>query len=541
MVEALKGALTDGNLPVYPEYGAFKQKLAGFLELTPQEVCISNGSDGIIKLVIDTFVEKGREVIIPVPTYSMFKFYASVADARITEVLYEKELAFPAKAVRDAIGQQTALVVLVNPNSPTGTPIAEVDIRSIVKKAAETDALVLLDEAYWQFSGQTSRSLVREFDNLAVIQTFSKAFGLAGLRLGYLVSNPRNVAALDKANSPYGVSTLALIGGSAALDDLDFVEAYAREVRENRSKLSEKLASFGLKVYPSEGNFLLVDFGSNERCADVCRKLREKDILIRNRSSEPLLEGCARMNVGTAEQCERVLRELDIILRPQALLYDMDGVLVDVSRSYRKVIAKTAEYFTKKGVSERDVQEIKQIGGYNNDWDATEALIVKQGVKVEKSKIIAKFQEYYLGKGEKPGMIENERWMLARKKLEMLASRYALGIVTGRPRAEAEYALKAAGCEGIFEVIVAMEDCPEGKSKPDPYGIQLALRKMGRTQGIYVGDSGDDMKAAKAAGITGIGVIPAGITSAAGIKEKLQQMGAETVLDSIGDLERVIS
>ena len=547
--EALKRALTERNLSAYPEYGTFREKLARYAGLKPEEVTISNGTDGIIKLVMDTFVEKGDEVVLPVPTYSMFKFYASMADARISEILYNADLSFPAGAVLNAISSCTRLVVLVNPNSPTGSTIADEDIESVVKKAEKNGALVLIDEAYFQFYGKTSRGLISKFDNLIVIQTFSKAFGLAGLRLGFAMSDAVNIAAMDKGNSPYGVSTLAVVAAGAALDDLEFVEKYAAEVRLNRPKLAAKLAGWGLRVYPSSANFLLVNFGSKERCGQVCEALRTRGILIRNRSADPLLRGCARMNVGTAKQCERVLDELDKILRPQALLFDMDGVLVDVSRSYRKVIAKTAEYFTGNGVSAKDVQDIKQISGFNNDWDAAEALIVKAGGKAEKSKIIAKFQELYLGKEAGSGLIANEKWMMPRKKLESLASRYALGIVTGRPRAEAEYAIRAGGCEGLFEAVVVMEDCPKGKSKPDPYGLKLALGKLRRGGRYYVGDSGDDMKAARAAGMAGIGMAPAGIGGAAGgeaagragILENLRACGAEQTIETLDELERVIS
>ncbi|VVB56948.1 Aromatic-amino-acid aminotransferase 2 [uncultured archaeon] len=552
--EALVRALTDRNLSAYPEYSIFREKLARYAGLAPEQVTISNGTDGIIKLVMDTFVEKGDEVIIPVPTYTMFKFYAQLADAKITEVLYEKDLTFPARAVLDSIRPGVRLVVLVNPNSPTGTTISDEDIEAAVKKAKENGALVLVDEAYFQFYGKSSRALIGRYENVIVIQTFSKAFGLAGLRLGFAMSDAANIAAMDKDNSPYGVSTLAIVGANAALDDLEFVEQYAAEVRKNRPEMAGRLVALGLKVYPSSANFLLVNFGSKEKCKLVCDTLKARGILIRNRSSDPLLEGCARMNVGTGEQNRRLLDELGKILPDtggraqtgQALLFDMDGVLVDVSQSYRKVIARTAEYFTGKGMSAQDVQDIKQAGGYNNDWDATEALIVKMGGKAEKKAIIDKFQEYYLGKDGVSGLIKNEKWMLGRKNLEALAKRYALGIVTGRPRAEAEYALKASQCADLFSVVVAMEDCPAGKSKPDPYGIRLALEKLGCAGRAYVGDSGDDMKAAKAAGLMAIGIPPAGMANGAdakaisAVREKLVSCGADKMIETLDGLEQAL-
>jgi histidinol-phosphate aminotransferase len=209
---------------------------------------------------------------------------------------------------------------------------------------------------------------------LVITQTFSKAFGLAGLRLGYIVSNEKIIKNLKKVTSPYSVNSLAIIAASAALEDLDFVENYVKEVRESKILLKKELERLGIKTYPSEANFLMIDFGGERKRNFVYKKLRDRWILVR-RVDYPLLKKCLRIGIGTREQTILLINELKDILREKILLFDMDGVLVDVSKSYRLSIKKTAEYFTKQKISFEEIQELKEMKNYNNDWNLTEKII----------------------------------------------------------------------------------------------------------------------------------------------------------------------
>lgn len=186
-------------------------------------------------------------------------------------------------------------------------------------------------------------------------------------------------------------------------------------------------------------------------------------------------------------------------------MFDIDGVLIDVSSSYRVAIQKTVEFFTQKSVTPEDIQRLKEKGSLNNDWDLSEALIKERGKSIPKEKIIDKFQYYYW---KNPRLIDTEKLLLPKKTLEKIALKHRLGIITGRPREEANYILKKFEIFDLFEAIICMEDCPEGKGKPHPYTIQKALEKMKSDNGVYFGDAVDDMTAAKQAGIIGVGVIP---------------------------------
>lgn len=221
------------------------------------------------------------------------------------------------------------------------------------------------------------------------------------------------------------------------------------------------------------------------------------------------------------------------------LLFDIDGVLVDVSNSYREVIKQTAEFFTKTLVTPEEIQSYKEKTGFNNDWDLTCAIIQSRGMFVPKENVIEKFQELYLGVNGKKGLIESEKWLLNKKILESLSKKYLLGILTGRPREEVFIALDKERVRGYFKTIIAMEDC-SNKWKPNPFGLFLALEKLGypdSKNAIYLGDSLDDIRAAKNANIRSIGCIPPKNKSNQ-LKQLMLSLGAYTVINEVNEIEK---
>lgn len=310
VIEAIRNVALN-ELGAYPEYSPFKKKLAKYLKVRYEEVAITNASDEAIKLVIDTFMENGDEIIIPVPTFPMFRFYAEVAGVKVREILYNKDLSFPTSKVIDALNEKTKIVVIVNPNSPTGTLVDERDIIKIIKKAK--NSIVLLDEAYYQFSGKSMKKLVRKYDNLVILQTFSKAFGLAGLRLGYIISNKENIKSLTKANSPYSVNSLAVKAAMAAIEDSRYVKKYVSMVQESRKLLKKFLQDFGIRFFDSRANFILVDFGNKAK--KIEKELKKKGILVRSQSDKPLLKGCVRITLGAKSQTLKLIKSLVEVLK----------------------------------------------------------------------------------------------------------------------------------------------------------------------------------------------------------------------------------
>jgi HAD superfamily hydrolase (TIGR01548 family) len=222
-----------------------------------------------------------------------------------------------------------------------------------------------------------------------------------------------------------------------------------------------------------------------------------------------------------------------------AVLFDMDGVLVDVSKSYRTAIQETVRFFSGQPAQPEEIQPLKERGGYNNDWDLTEEILKGRGKAVPKADIVKRFQEFYWGTEGKGGLIENETWLFPKSQLESLRERYYLGIVTGRPRGETFYTLKKHGVEDLFDAVVVMEDYPPEKAKPNPYPIRLAMERMDVGQAVYVGDSVDDVAAAKRAGIRAFGCIPPGVSTEP-LKQLLLKSGAEKVLANVQEINAAL-
>ena len=532
VLKALKD-IKSSDLATYPDYKKLRRALADYCSINANEVLPTNGTDEAIKTIIETYIEKGKdEIIIPIPTFAMFKFYAQLNEAIIKEIEYNYDLRFPIQRVLDELNKNTKIVVLVNPNNPTGTSIKERDIIKIIEKSQKNNAIVLIDEAYYQFTGKTDTPLIKKYDNLIITQTFSKAFGLAGLRLGYIISNENNIKNIQKALSPYSVNNAAVKCAFAALKDLDFVKKYAREVKESKTILYKALAFLGIKYYRSDANFVLLKIG--EKVEFFCQKLREYGILVRNRSGDQLLEGCVRITLGSINRTKRLIAAISQVIKEinPLLIFDIDGVLVDISKSYRIAIKQTAEYFTKQKITFREIQSYKNNGGYNNDWDLTEAIIKSKGENVNKKEIIKRFQSYY------NGLINNERWLLNKKILKAASKRYNLVILTGRPRKEACYVLKKNKVTEFFKTIIAMEDI--SKQKPNPEGLLKILSRYQNPSAYYFGETIDDMKSATQANVNPIGVLPPQYKSAL-LQNLLIKNGAKAVIQDINEIMEVLN
>jgi histidinol-phosphate aminotransferase len=239
----------------------------------------------------------------------MFTFYAQLLDLDIRKVPYNADLSFPEEGLRAALFPSAAAVVLVNPNNPTGTPVR----REFIVEVLETmkDRLVIVDEAYVEFNRESVVDLIGKYTNLAVLRTFSKAFGMAGLRLGLILSCRDNIKYLKKAHSPYSIGALTVKLAMAALDDPKPVKAYIAEIKKSKALLQKALTKMGVPFYPSCANFILVRFG--ESCNRIEEGLREKGILVRNFSRAPLLAGCLRITLGTVKQTAKLISALQEI------------------------------------------------------------------------------------------------------------------------------------------------------------------------------------------------------------------------------------
>ena len=308
VIAALKQLVEAGTLAVYPEYGEAKQAIARYFHVAPAQFIFTNGTDEAIQVFVNTYVDDGQEVVLLKPSYAMYRFYAEVAGASLREVEYPwPGMEFPLQAVLDAITPETRAVILANPNNPTGTGVGLLGIERILHRARK--AVVLVDEAYYEFSGVTALTEIERVPNLFVSRTFSKVFGMAAMRLGCLFSHSANIEFLHKAQSPYSVNTLAVLAAQAAVSDAAYIEKYVAEVLAARELLCVGLEKLGIGYVPSSANFVLANLGA--RAIEVRDALRGQGILVRDRSYEA--PGCVRMTVGTREQTRRLLAALEEI------------------------------------------------------------------------------------------------------------------------------------------------------------------------------------------------------------------------------------
>jgi histidinol-phosphate aminotransferase len=302
--------LTAATISAYPEQETVRRKAARYFGVRPEELLLTNGTDEALSLVVNTFVESGDRVLLVEPTYAMYRFYSELAGARLVAPRYTAEMEFPWKEVQGALRSGPRVFFLPNPNSPTGNLLSLEELARILRAARRS--MVVIDEAYFEFSGVTVIPWIRQYKNLIVTRTFSKTTGLAGLRLGCIFVHRELAANMRKAQSPYPVNAAALAAADAAMRDRGFIVRTVREVRRGRREMERGLARLGVRSFPSAGNFLLVHFG--ERAKAIVAALDRKGILVRDRSSDFGGEGYVRITLGTLAQTRRLLRELKAIL-----------------------------------------------------------------------------------------------------------------------------------------------------------------------------------------------------------------------------------
>ena len=297
--------MTGEQMAMYPEYQATTRRLARFFRVRPDEILLTNGIDDALHLISDTFIERGDSVLLAEPTFDMYRFFAELAGARVIALRYDEEMRFPIAGVLRELRRSPRVLYIANPSNPTGTLVQPAALRRILRAASRT--LVLVDEAYFDFSGLTVLSWIRRYPNLMVSRTFSKSAGLAALRLGCLFARPEILSVMRRASTPYPVNTAALVAAEASIRDTRFVRKYTREVLQSRVLLEKGLTRLGARIYPSAANFVLADFGPGAH--RMVRALERKGILVRERKDFPR-EGFVRISAGTRADTRRLLRAI---------------------------------------------------------------------------------------------------------------------------------------------------------------------------------------------------------------------------------------
>lgn len=306
------GNIVESNLELnrYPDpnQAALRKSLSKYLDIDYKNLFFGVGSDEIIDLLIRIFCEPRIDnSLILEPTYGMYKVACSINDVEVRSVLLKDDFQIDIEAVRKTVNDNTKIVFICSPNNPTGNLI---DLQSIKTVCEAVNSIVVVDEAYIDFSSDGSAiKLIEKFDNLVVMRTFSKAWGLSGVRCGYCAANKEIITLLMKVKAPYTINKLTEEAILKALDNTSRKEEIAKKILAQKYYLEENLNKLDIveKIFPSDANYLLVRFKNSK---DVFEYLVKCGIIIRDRSNQPKLENCLRITVGTEEENMKLLKAL---------------------------------------------------------------------------------------------------------------------------------------------------------------------------------------------------------------------------------------
>lgn len=295
---------------IYPDanQGEIRRQLAAYTGIDVSCIVASSGSNTLLDMITRLFVSPGEGVINCVPTFDIYRFSTQVCGGKLIEVQRDANYDLDVPEIKKAIDKNTKLIFLANPNAPTGNLAAESEIKDILDLGLPT----VIDEAYYEFSGVTVLPLMKTYDNLMVIRTFSKWAGLAGLRVGYGIFPPEIADYLHKIKIPYNVNVAALVAVSESMKDLDYLMDNVKKLIVERGRLFEGLKKIGwLKVYPSSANYILC-LVLKSKAVELQEKLQKRGILVRY-FDKPRLNNCIRISVGKPEETIAVLRALNEI------------------------------------------------------------------------------------------------------------------------------------------------------------------------------------------------------------------------------------
>jgi len=304
-------SLTAAEVSLYPERAQLEAIVAEHYGVHPERVLLTNGVDEAIVLLFACFLGAGDECLYPVPTFPMYPIYAAATGATAVQISMDRDFHFPGAALLAAVTPKTRLIAIANPNNPTGGLAQRKDLVALVEAAPH--AAVLLDEAYYEFCGQTMLGDLPRYPHLFVSRTFSKAYGLAGLRIGCLMGAPEHMEMVRRIAPPFNVNAVAMACLPEALADQEFVSSCVVSVKRERARIEAAFSKYGIRTWPSHGNFVLADLGKWH--ASFTEELQKEGIYVRDRGADPACAGCVRIGIGTPAEMDAFYSALPAVLQ----------------------------------------------------------------------------------------------------------------------------------------------------------------------------------------------------------------------------------
>ncbi len=314
VAQAITGFLSENlHVNLYPVLDSANliEKLSRFYAIPEENLLVTAGSDEALNAICTTYINAGDPVLVPSPTYEHFVLFAQIRGARIVRWYAEDPFKSDLEGLLAQVKRiQPRMVYLVCPNNPTGVMYRPDEIAQLLQAAPET--LFIVDEAYGEFARATALELLRDYKNLVITRTFSKAYGLAGLRIGYMFADAALIRDIHRVVSPKSVGILSQLGAIAALEDQDHLNRFVDAVEQSKVQIAVWAEKHGIECHITPANFVMMRF---EQAPWVVRQLAEEGIYVRDRSSMEKLQGFVRFSVGTPEQTDGILRGLESVLR----------------------------------------------------------------------------------------------------------------------------------------------------------------------------------------------------------------------------------
>ncbi len=293
---------------LYPDFipTELYEKIASHLSVNSDNILIGNGSNEMINTILCSSIESGKRVIMPVPTFTVYNLISSNLNGDIVKIELNQDMSFPVDRIAEESAHKGSVTIICSPNNPTGSLMNVNEIKTVLKRS---NGLVVIDEAYIHFGGESVISLIKQYDNLVVLRTFSKAYGLAGLRIGVMITNSDLITEFSKVKLPYNINIFTINTLLTILETPDYINKNIQTIIKSRDQMYQKLNGYKfLKVYPSSANFFLIKVKNS---ADLFNYLKDNNILIRDVSSYQMLTNHLRISVGSEDENNRLYELLE--------------------------------------------------------------------------------------------------------------------------------------------------------------------------------------------------------------------------------------
>lgn len=312
-LSSIYGSIQPEELSMYPEPSRLYEKLSKWLDVKESMVLLTNGSDGGIKSAFEIFVEQGSRVVVFSPTYAMYDVYIQIFGAKKVNIGFKADFSSDNEKLIKIISNRIGLIALANPNSPTGTVLEPDFLQDVIVRAHRYGVPILIDEAYFHFYPHSMLKNILKYNNLMVLRTFSKALGVASIRLGYVIACPRIINAFYKVRPMYEANTFALKAAEYIIDHPKRISNYIKMESDGKKRLVSGLRDLGLEVEQGQANFVLVKLcGKRKKIYDY---LKSKGILVYLPAENSFLSDYCRITTGPRDKMEKILSIIDAYLR----------------------------------------------------------------------------------------------------------------------------------------------------------------------------------------------------------------------------------